>query len=129
MSRPENTPFMGLFWLAKDFYEDEEGFTDAIEPDARDLAVLRNHLEHKYVKLHVFGVPPDDRRRGRDPLAHALDRGEFEQRTLRILQLARSALLYLSMGVYVEEARRRAEHPEQRVAAVPLFELEDRFKL
>lgn len=129
VSRPENTAFKALFWLAKDFYEDDPAFTEAIEPDAKDLAALRNHLEHKYVKLHLFGVPSADRLLGRDPLAHALDRTDFERRTLRILQLARSAVIYLSMGVYAEEARRRSKYPDQRVVALPLFEVQDRFKL
>jgi len=129
ISRPENTPLKALFWLAKDFYEDELGFTDALEPDARDLADLRNHLEHKYVKLQLFYVPTEERYFARGPLAYSLSRSEFERRALRLLQLARSALLYLSMGVYVEEARRRAAYPSQRSLSLPLIEFEDRFKL
>ena len=45
----ENWPWRGLFWLSKDLYESD--LSNVLEPDARALHDLRNHLEHKYVKV------------------------------------------------------------------------------
>ncbi|MCB9422966.1 MAG: hypothetical protein H6667_24410 [Ardenticatenaceae bacterium] len=45
----QNWPLRGLFWLSKDLYEDKEGFKNSTEPDAHNLADIRNHLEHKYL--------------------------------------------------------------------------------
>lgn len=127
-----NTALKGLFWLGKDLFDRAPEFVEVLEPEARDLAQLRNHLEHKYVKLHLFGPPPPDEVTGRldDELALSLDRQEFEQRTLRLLQLARSALLYLSMAVYLEEGRRQREGGNITVRMdVPVFTFPDRFKV
>lgn len=101
----ENWPWRGLFWLAKDLFE--EGLREATDPDARSLAELRNHLEHKYVKVHDMSPP---RGRADDPLfdtlAHAISRTDLERRTLKLMQLVRAALIYLFLGMHRQEGRR-----------------------
>lgn len=101
-AKSENWPLRGLFWLSKDLFEkDMQGST---EPEARALADLRNHLEHKYVKVHEMLLPsssPVDP--FHDTLAHAITRPDLERKTLRLLQLVRSALIYLVLGMHREE--------------------------
>lgn len=133
MHRPDNAPLKGLFFLAKDLYEKEHGFTDAMEPDAREVAVIRNHLEHKYFKLHTFSRPRPpsngDCPIGFDTLAYSMDRRDFERRTLRLLRIAREALIYVSQVVHVEENRRRTEATEERLTMpVHMTTWEDRWK-
>lgn len=123
--RPYNTPLKGLFWLAKDLYEKEHGFTEAIEPDAREIAEIRNHLEHKYLKLHIFGTPrpqsaSEAHLLGFDSLAFSLDRREFARRTLRLLRMVRAVLMHLSQTVHVEEHQRRADTGGQKQTA-PIY--------
>lgn len=107
----ENWAFRGLFWIGKDLFE--EGARSVAEPDAEDLATLRNHLEHKYVKVHEM-VPPKpiliERRRDPhfDDLAYALSYAELEAKTLRVLKLARSALTCLSLGMHIHERKKAA---------------------
>lgn len=108
-----NWPLRGLFWLSKDFSEDRPGFQDVIEPDFRDLVTIRNHLEHKHLKLHQDYWP------GRTPtsdtmfpfavdsLAYSIRRSEFASKTLRLLKTIRAALIYLSLAVCREESRRK----------------------
>ena len=106
----ENWSLRGLYWLSKDFFE--SNFQQVIEPDARALNELRNHLEHKYVKVHGILVTrsgagdatPDP---FFDSFAHSVSREDLERRTLRLLKLVRSALIYLSLGMHHEEKRRR----------------------
>lgn len=103
--KSENWPLRGLFWLSKDLFE--EDMRDSTEPEARALAELRNHLEHKYVKVHEMLLPP--RPSGglfHDTMAHSITRSDLESRTLRLLQLVRSALIYLALGMHREEQRR-----------------------
>ena len=100
-----NWPLRGLFWLSKDLFEDKSGFRECLEPDAQELDTIRNHAEHKYVKLH------DGMWRGKDPaddpllrlstdvLAASLYRNDFESKALRLLKMARAALIYLSLGI------------------------------
>ena len=132
LHRPDNTPLQALFWLAKDLYERDPVFADALEPAAREVAELRHHLEHKYLKIHLEGIPEppadgDIRLQG-DALAHSVTRGEFEDRTLYMLRLARSALLYVSMAVYVEEDRRRRQTGNTVAMPMTLGVWEDEWK-
>ena len=41
-----------------------------------------------------------------DTSAYHIDQEELERKTLRLLQLARSALVYLAMAMHIEERRR-----------------------
>ena len=56
----------------------------------------------------------------RDTLAYMVSRPHLERRTLRLLQLARSALIYLSLAMHQEERKRRNED-EERLSAPMSF--------
>jgi LA2681-like HEPN len=109
-----NWGFCALYWLAKDFFEKEND--EVAEPEARGLSDIRNHLEHKYLRVTVAEsptAPPGD-------LAFMVSREQFEGKAMHLLKLARSALIYLAIGVGFEE-RRRAAEPSR--AAEPVEEL------
>lgn len=77
------------------------------------LRTLRNHLEHKYVKVHEMAPPKPILIEGlRDPhfddLAYALSCAELEAKALRVLKLARSALTCLSLGMHIHERKKAA---------------------
>jgi hypothetical protein len=128
----ENWPFRGLYWLSKDLFEPD--FKDMTDPESHALHDLRNHLEHKYVKTHSLTVPERPTKGGEtglffDNLAYSVSRRDLERKTLRLLQLTRSALIYLSLGMHKEELRRRENAgPEAFAAPMPLFELDDERK-
>ena len=134
----KNWPLRGLFWLSKDIYEDKEGFTETIEPDAREVSELRHQIEKRYLKLHedfYTGMPtrdPDSPLPSAvaDSLAYSMHRGEFEAKTLRLLKRARSALMYLCMAVHYEEKLKAKKHPEEfSLPAMTLSVLDDSYKI
>jgi len=133
----ENWPLRGLFWLSKDLYEDQLGFRDVIEPDAQELAAVRNHLEHKYLKLHEFGPPPrfdEDDDEGfapmADTLAYSVGRSEFEAKTMKLMKIVRAALIYLSLTIYTEEKSRARERGDAHVLpSIPADIWSDEFKI
>ncbi|NJD69048.1 MAG: hypothetical protein C3F12_07805 [Candidatus Methylomirabilota bacterium] len=108
----ENWPMRGLYWLSKDLFCDDEGFREAIEPDARALNEYRNHLEHKYLKLHMdewagpLAFQDTVGKAMTDSLAFSVYRRDFEMSAISIMRLARAALIYLSLGVHTEEHHR-----------------------
>ena len=118
--RPEfdgckNWPLRGLFWLAKDLYEADEDFHLALEPLARDIATLRNQLEHQYAKVVADepsertlpqGVPPD-------PIGYRISRSDLQAKALAMLKMARAALLYLSLAVHAAEVAKPKESPDR----------------
>ena len=105
----ENWPLRGLYWLSKDFFE--ATFSDVTEPDARDINKDRNHLEHKYFKIHddLFGLISEISPLFIDTLAHSITRSDLEKKTLRLLKLARAALIYLACGMSARERHLRGE--------------------
>ncbi|KAB8198107.1 hypothetical protein FKV24_003790 [Lysobacter maris] len=104
----KNWPLRGLYWLSKDLFE--EGMKNSTDPDAREIADLRNHLEHRYFKIHEYSLPAHPRDSpSYDPVAYTISRTDFERRALRLLQLARSALIYLSLAMHHEERGRNRD--------------------
>lgn len=122
----DNWPMRGLFWLSKDLYTDDAGFREAIEPDARDLNMYRNYLEHKYLKLHMqeWRGPVDSKnhigKAMEDLLAFSVYRSDFERSTISIMRLVRAALIYLSLTIHIEE-RRKAKNRKPNIKVVPML--------
>ncbi len=127
----ENWPFRGLYWLSKDLFKD--GCRDSTEPEAWDLYELRRHLEHRYLKVHEMLRPScTGATQGVDPffdtLAYALPRVDLERRSLRLMQLARAALIYLALGMHREEQRRREKRKPSLICGMQLTPWDDSWK-
>jgi tetratricopeptide (TPR) repeat protein len=116
-----NWPLRGLFWLSKDLFEYE--FQSVTEPDAESLNEMRNHLEHKYLQIHQEMVSI-----GRHSLGYSIYRQDLEARTLRLLKLARAALMYLSLAVWAEERRRDESSGRKHSLSMPLDVWRDEWK-
>ncbi len=95
--------------MSKDLYEHNSDFKEGLEADARQLYVLRNHLEHNYLLIQDDARDPSSskpRLRGMDDgSVYVIGRSDFANRTLRILKMARAALIYLSLAVHWEESQ------------------------
>lgn len=105
----ENWPLRGLFWLSKDLFD--EDFQDCTEPDAAALNEVRNHLEHKYLQLHLDLGASMLASRAPDALGYRLSTEDFAAKALRLLKLTRAALIYLSLAVHREERLREKAKP------------------
>lgn len=100
----ENLPLRGLFWLSKDIYSDL--LREVAQPNAKDLHSLRNHLEHKHVKIvDSLGLISSQSDIWSDQLAHKVEREEFQAKTEHLLLLSRSALIYLCLAMHSHEQR------------------------
>ena len=122
-----NWPLRGLYWLSRDVYDPTPGFRNYTEPDARSLDELRNRLEHGFVSVHGmdWSGPFADMRHpaggpfGPDPNVCAIARGDLAAKALRILKLARAALIYLALAMHAEE-KRRAGNRQDNAVIVPM---------
>ncbi len=99
----ENLPLRGMYFLAKDFFDDD--FIESASPDAKGLAELRNFVEHRFLTLTEIGEAQLD-----DTQHRHVPREEFYRKTLRLLKMARSSLIYLSMAMQREEKIRNANN-------------------
>lgn len=125
-SSRENWPLRGLFWLSKDIYD--EDIRQTTEPDAQDLYNIRNHLEHKFLKIHddmLDGISPNS---FASASSYSITKGSFCRKTMRLFHLVRAAIIYLSLAVHVEERAKDREHDGGLIAPMPLFPLDDEWK-
>ena len=97
----QNWPLRGLFFLSKDLFDNE--FRDVAEPDAGDLARLRQQLEHRFLSFQ-------------DVVTHEstethrfVSIEEFTKKTLRLVKMAREALIYVLLAMHREATLRRQE--------------------
>lgn len=104
----QNWPLRGLFALSKDLFDAE--FQSVAAPEAKQLDLLRNALEHRFLSLHEY----DDGSQSNDFHRRAtLDK--FQEKTVRTLKLARAALIYLSLAVRREEHLRQEKKKHEEL--------------
>ena len=123
----QNWPFRGLYWLAKDLSEQGTDFADAIEPDAQNLVKIRNYIEHKYLTLHQMDLSNLIETEVKD-VTYPVYFQDFADKTLRIMKLARAALIYLSLGVHIEEKKKHSDSDSKIIGQMPLTIWEDSWK-
>ncbi len=117
----QNWPLRGLYWLSRDLLAEGDD-RDALDPDAQDLVLMRNHIEHKHLTVHAESWVATNRgHAGESPdgFSFGIDRHDFEARALRMLKLVRSALIYLIHAVLTEEQIRTAARPDTQIV-IPL---------
>lgn len=129
----ENWPLRGLYWLSRDLLESDTEQADTMEPDAEALKTIRNHLEHKYLKVHGWPWTSDLDMEAvddslRDSMAYSVTRGDLEAKALRVLKLARASLIYLSLAVHREEYLRNEQRGDGLVMPMELNTLPDDWK-
>jgi tetratricopeptide (TPR) repeat protein len=117
----QNWAFRGLYWLSKDLYEKNEEFSFSIEPDAKKLAQIRNFIEHKSFKIIEFG----EEGLFDNGLTYVITREEFEKKTLKLITLIRASMIYLSLGINLEEKKKIISLP---TLPIDFIELRDELK-
>lgn len=117
-----NWPLRGLFWLSKELFDDQLKRTTG--PDARELHDIRNALEHKFLQVHegwawsIMRTPPSG-----ESLGFSIDSDLLEAKALRVMKIARSALIQLTLAIGVEE--RALARPDTIIESMSLFGLDD----
>jgi hypothetical protein len=96
----ENWLLRGLYFLSKDLYD--PNFIDVAEPQARQLHYIRKMAEHRYLGIQEYPVQVDDT----EYLKYITVDG-LASKTLKMLQLSREALIYLSLAMHAEELKRK----------------------
>lgn len=122
--RRKNWPMRGLYWLSKALHED--GLDEALEPDARQLQGIRQSIDRGYLKLHedffpcLEGDSAEPPSGGQGVPAMSLNRGAFELKALKVLKLARSAVLYLCLSVHAEQKQHTSSAEDANALPAPM---------
>lgn len=124
-----NLPLRGLFWLSKDFYSTAVCGED-LDPVAKALRAVRNGLEHRYVKVLVLGAEQDVNNSLHDQLAVTIGKELFATRALEYMRYAREAMIYLSLGINVDQLQSRRRHGDTNFALpIVLDDIDDGWKM
>ena len=103
-----NLPLRGLYFLSKDIHDPDPEYVSTTDPQAQQVAEIRNHMEHRYFKVHLFyhPKPSESDELCYDSLSYSVSEQDLETKTLRLIRTAREALIYLSAAVHIEERKR-----------------------
>lgn len=122
-----NWPLRGLYWLSKELFDDQLKQTTAA--DARELHAIRNALEHSYLRVSegwakpfMIGTP------NANGFGISIGSDELEAKAVRVMQIARSALFYVSYAIGHEEREKRRANPDHLLGSLPLYSLRDQRK-
>ncbi len=118
-----NWALRGLFWLSKDL--DEKDFDSPIEPEAKEIATIRNFLEHKSFKI----VESSNSEWTEETETYEIERSLFNDKTLKMLKLSRSALMYLSFLIHEEENQRKKTMGNKIAIPIEFLEIDDKEKI
>ena len=126
----ENWPLRGLYWLSKDIFEKDIDIISVIEPDAKEINTIRNHIEHKYLKIHEFEYSESTAKdMFYDNLSYHISRLSFENKTLKLIKLVRAAIIYLSLSIHVEEfIKSQTREPDSIIMPISGGEIKDSWK-
>ncbi len=120
----QNWPLRGLFWLSKELFDDQLKQTTG--PDARALHDIRNALEHKFLQVHEgWAKPFMNSAPSSEGLGISIYSDLLESKAIRVMKIARSALIQLAIAISVEEQKRAREQHETLFGPMLLFDLED----
>lgn len=122
-----NWSLRGLYWLSKELFDDQ--LKQTTSADARELHAIRNALEHTYLRVSMgwakpFTIGPSNT----SSLGIAIGSDELESKTIRVMQIARSALFYVSFAIRHEERKKLRDDSEEMVGSMPLYWFEDGWK-
>lgn len=123
----DNLPLRGLFWLSKELFDEQLKQTTAA--DARELHGIRNALEHTYLRVSEgWAKPFMINGTNNSGFGISIGSDELEAKAIRVMQIARSALFYVSFAIGVEEQKKRLANPGQLIGSMPLYGLDDKRK-
>ncbi len=122
-----NWPLRGLYWLSKELFDDQLKQTTAA--DAHELHAIRNALEHTYLRVSEgWAKPFIIGTSSASGFGIAIGSDELEAKAIRIMQIARSALFYVSFAIGHAEREKRSANPDHLIGSMPLYGLQDKRK-
>lgn len=126
----DNWPLRGLFSLSRDFYHQSRP-DRPLDPDAKILHEIRNHIAHKYLRVHdgaLYSAEGERARSGRD-MSFPVTEAELVTQSVRLLKLVRSSLIYLSAAIGHEETKKTSSLAPGVVAPMPVIAVNDRYRI
>ena len=114
-----NWSLRGLFWLSKELFDDD--LKNTTNPDGYDLYKIRNALEHKYLQVHHGWIwPAISGQLNTDEFEYSISSDLLEKKALRVIKMARAALITLSLAIGEQE--KTENETNELIWPMPLYE-------
>lgn len=125
-----NWPLKGLYWLSKDFHHRPEE-AGLVAPVPRMLQEIRNHIAHKYLRVHDHIVTHlrVDRTELSSDFSYQVTDDELQTYTVELLKLVRCSMIYLTAAVRQEELDKRSGIGDGLLASMQMFPVRDDCRL
>lgn len=103
----DNWLLRGLYWISKDLYSLDEKHQEVIEPDAKEIATIRNYIEHKILLVTRDLQSPDEFNFSYNTNAiYTITQNNLQTKTIKLLKIVRSAIVYTSLAINREEIKK-----------------------
>lgn len=125
--RDNNIALNSMYWICNEFHEK---YGEAGSPYSKNLYILRNALEHKFVKVHADYYDnnySDNLKLEQDSFYHITE-SKLLQYTMDLLETVREWLIDLTMAIHIEEMYRHNGNDESKTIKMELFEFDDDWK-
>ncbi|WP_459003188.1 LA2681 family HEPN domain-containing protein [Stenotrophomonas sp. PSU_St103] len=100
----ENIWLHALYSLSEDIFN--EDVRQSASPDSQQLHLVRNALEHRFFKIVWARSDCDETSMLHDRLSEQMTLDDFQRKALRVLLMARSAIMYLCLAMHRAEQQR-----------------------
>lgn len=97
----DNSALVALYWVFCEFFETYGNAETAYE---KDISILRNAMEHKFVKVHESNWKRELKLES-DSFYHITE-DKLRKYTIRLIQIAREAIIYLVYAIGIDENRK-----------------------
>jgi hypothetical protein len=126
-SSDENFFIDALYWLSCDLFDNQKIVSDPLKwkapnPQASEIRKIRNAIEHGWLRVAESECTIWDKD---NDFAHLITPQELQAHTLFILKLVRSAMLYLTMAVKLNEMSKTEKNGI--IVQSPLEVMDDEF--
>lgn len=78
-------------------------FQNSVNPSAKKLNIIRNHLEHKFIKVYDDMV---NKSNYKDNISYPIKENELIESTIHLISLVRETLIWLSLMINIEEKKK-----------------------
>ena len=117
-----NEALTALYWSYLEFHE---SFGISESASERNLKILRNALEHKFVKIHEF--PQQYKIEIDTDRFYHISEADLIKYTLRLLELSREFIMELVYAISLEE--RKKVHDEETIFSLNIGDYDDKWKI
>lgn len=124
-----NYPLGALKWIKKDLYSNSVSeYNEYIDPLLSRTYVVRNVMEHRYLKVVNYEIDINNDKSEHDPVAFTISLEEFHDLAINLLRTSREAIILTAMAINVEEKRKREKLGDKFIPILPLTSYEDEWK-